>query len=271
MDDPHDINYHMLYCANRGDVDGVRKWIEVGADVNHVWFGGRAMGQGWTALGVALSAGYHFFDYRRPSCDVIMVKELLDLGADPNNDHPRALNFYLNDAMRHGGDSAVDLVAALIARGADVNRNCSIFGTPLRFVHSSLCVRDPKMAVSVAQLLIAAGARIDEKFYDGATLLDCALQRMSYDPWISRALAKCLLRAGAPTTGLEVLRLEEVPNHRHLFAAKTFIDPVVKRGGWKEYARWHKQVLVGLVTKCQPMPDDAAGLVVDFYCPSGGS
>ena len=79
----------------------------------------------------------------------------------------------------------------------------------------------------------------------------------------NRALAKCLLRAGAATTGLAD-DLKESP-------AKTLVDPIVKHDGWNGYALWHKRILVGLVTKCKPMPDDAAGLVVDFYCPSGGS
>ena len=51
----------------------------------------------------------------------------------------------------------------------------------------------------------------------------------------------------------------------------TMLLRAVKRaGGWKPYAAKHKRVLVGLVTKCKPIPDDAAGLVVEFYCPEGG-
>ena len=36
------------------------------------------------------------------------------------------------------------------------------------------------------------------------------------------------------------------------------------------YVAQHKGVLAGLVTKCRPMPADAAGLVVEFMCPPGG-
>jgi hypothetical protein len=129
------------------------------------------------------------------------------------------------------------------------------------------CIRNPKKAVAVANLLISKGALVDAKNDYGMRPLDYALDVHSDGRATSlvlkRALAKCLLRAGAATTGLAD-DLEESP-------AKTSVDLVIKRGGWKKYARWHKQVLVGLVTKCQPMPDDAAGLVVDFYCPSGGS
>jgi len=54
-------------------------------------------------------------------------------------------------------------------------------------------------------------------------------------------------------------------------SARRLVDQVKARGGWREHARAHKRVLVGLVTKCKPgFPDDAAGLVVEFWCPSGG-
>ena len=54
-------------------------------------------------------------------------------------------------------------------------------------------------------------------------------------------------------------------------SARRLVDHVKARGGWREHARAHKRVLVGLVTKCKPgFPDDAAGLVVEFWCPSGG-
>ena len=118
----------------------------------------------------------------------------------------------------------------------------------------------------MANLLIKAGAPVDEKSDLGKRPLDYALRIHHHAATLTarnRALAKCLLRAGAATTGLAD-DLEESP-------AKTSVDLVIKRGGWNGYALWHKQVLVGLVTKCKPMPDDAAGLVVDFYCPRGGS
>ena len=75
-----------------------------------------------------------------------------------------------------------------------------------------------------------------------------------------------LLRAGA-----------EAPCDSRLFYdtwANALVKHVKARGGWKFHAAKHKRVLVGLVTKCtgKPhFPDDAAGLVVEFYCPVGGS
>ena len=74
-----------------------------------------------------------------------------------------------------------------------------------------------------------------------------------------------LLRAGA-----------ETPSDSRLFydnSATALVKRVKARGGWKAYASNHKRVLVGLVAKCtgKPhFPDDAAGLVVEFYCPVGG-
>ena len=74
-----------------------------------------------------------------------------------------------------------------------------------------------------------------------------------------------LLRAGA-----------ETPSDSRLFYdtwANALVKHVKARGGWKSHAAKHKRVLVGLVAKCtgKPhFPDDAAGLVVEFYCPVGG-
>jgi hypothetical protein len=45
---------------------------------------------------------------------------------------------------------------------------------------------------------------------------------------------------------------------------------VERAGGWPAYVLNHKRILVGLVTKCRPVPDDAAGLIVEFMCLPGG-
>ena len=73
-----------------------------------------------------------------------------------------------------------------------------------------------------------------------------------------------LLRAGAV-----------IPHYSRRFylydnPANALVRHVKARGGWKSHAAKHKRVLVGLVAKCKPIPDDAAGLVVEFYCPVGG-
>jgi ankyrin repeat protein len=259
MADAHALQKPLLFMVQRGDIGGVRMFIEAGADVNHVWDGGgEEFAPGDTALIVAISGR----TYTNPS--VNMVNELLALGADASAD----VNTIF-DAIHAVDDGAYpDLVAALVAAGADVQAKRYYLETPLHVVFS---IRYPKKAVAVANLLIKAGAPVDEKNDLGERPLDCAL-RVFYSDGSrmtakllarDRALAKCLLRAGAATTGLAD-DLKESPT-------KTSVDLVIKRGGWKKYALWHKQVLVGLVTKCQPMPDDAAGLVVDFYCPSGGS
>ena len=53
-------------------------------------------------------------------------------------------------------------------------------------------------------------------------------------------------------------------------AAYAMVDQIQRAGGWKEYARQHRRVLAGLVAKCAPLPNDAAQLVVEFWCPEGG-
>ena len=263
MADPTAIQKRLLRCVERYDIDGVRILIEAGANINHVW-----NAEGATALSLAICCRVY-----KPNPSVNMVNELLALGADTSAGRHGNLIFEAIDAVGYGGANP-DLVAALVAAGADVQAKTHYsyyseiprFDTPLHAVLKHIW--DPKKAVAVANLLIKAGAPVDEKSDLGKRPLDYALRIHHHaatltDTALGRALAKCLLRAGAATTGLAD-DLKESP-------AKTLVELVIKRGGWKKYALWHKQVLVGLVTKCQPMPVDAAGLVVDFYCPSGGS
>ena len=261
MNDQTANQHSLLMCAQRGNIDAVRMFIDEGANINHVWGGSSSeIAPGATALGLAI---YSMRTNTNPS--VNMVNELLALGADASAD----VNI-LFDAIRVVGHGLVnpDLVAALVAAGADVQATGGYLSeTPL---HAVLCIRNPKKAVAVANILITAGTPLDTHIH-GQRPLDYALHVVqSPDPRVAatlaarnRALAKCLLRGGASTTGLAD-DLEESP-------AKTSVDLVIKAGGWNEFALWHKRILVGLVTKCKPMPDDAAGLVVDFYCPSGGS
>jgi len=138
------------------------------------------------------------------------------------------------------------------------------------------------MAVSVEELVVSKGALVVPREETNRLVLGRGLAGhflfhvLKFENLIEakmRALAKCLLRVGASPTGLMEDLEEYCGGSGGLLwrTAKTLVDPIVKHDGWNGYALWHKQVLVGLVTKCQPMPDDAAGLVVDFYCPRGGS
>ena len=92
-------------------------------------------------------------------------------------------------------------------------------------------------------------------------------------PRLRRAAAR--LPAGVPRGRAVVAGdLAETPSDSRLFydnPTYALVRRVKARGGWKAYTRHHKRVLVGLVAKCKPIPDDAAGLVVEFYCPVGGS
>ncbi|KAK7236656.1 hypothetical protein SO694_00247010 [Aureococcus anophagefferens] len=80
-----------------------------------------------------------------------------------------------------------------------------------------------------------------------------------------REISLILLRAGA--------HLKVLPSGSAV-RAPVLNDKMIEMvnvGGWQEHVRAHKRVLVGLVAKCKPgFPDDAAGLVVDFWVPKGG-
>lgn len=79
----------------------------------------------------------------------------------------------------------------------------------------------------------------------------------------NRSLAKCLLRAGASTDHLPHKLNKKYPNEK-------MVKEILKRGGWAAHALWHTRLLAGLVSKCAPLPLDAASHVVSFWCPEGG-
>ena len=112
--------------------------------------------------------------------------------------------------------------------------------------------------ISCAAPLINAGARVTDRPGRVGEHIISAIGGNN------REVAKMLLRAGAV-----------IPHYSRLFYANwanVLVKRVQARGGWKSHAAKHKRVLVGLVAKCKPhFPDDAAGLVVEFYCPVGGS
>ena len=153
-------------------------------------------------------------------------------------------------------------IALLLAAGSDANAKTTNGSyTPLLMVNRGGAAE--RKQIACAQLLIQAGARVDDANEYGDTPIWAYVRKGR------RNLAKLLLRAGAV-----------IPNHwptgfsyidwEHSESARRLVDQVKARGGWREHARAHKRVLVGLVAKCKPMPDDAAGLVVEFWCPPGG-
>ena len=153
-------------------------------------------------------------------------------------------------------------IALLLAADADANEKDTFSTSPLMMLALAAWPMEKKIAC--AELLIQAGARVDDADNDGDTPIWAAVRSGH------RKLAKLLLRAGAV-----------IPNHwprglsysewNQSESARRLVDQVKARGGWREHARAHKRVLVGLVTKCKPgVPDDAAGLVVEFWCPPGG-
>ena len=113
--------------------------------------------------------------------------------------------------------------------------------------------------MSCLNLLIEAGADVDAVCNSRRSALDLAL---CHD---LRKAVKILLCAGAKTA-ME-LHPERKPWNEAAFAV---YDRVKAAGDWKAYARKHQRVLAGLVSKCAPLPEDAARHVVGFWTPPGG-
>ena len=232
--------WELRRAAEQGDVERLRELVADGVNVNS----GDDLGE--TALHGA--AGYGHAD---------AVEFLLEQGASVKKTGARG-----RLALHRAAESAsARSVALLLAAGAKAH--CPTFDryTPLFCaIHHSrpssiLCVR----------LLIQAGARVNHStsWYGvpGWTPLHRAIDHGRCD------LVKALLRASAEIRAYPN-NLNRKSSNEAAFAA---VDRVKKAGGWAEFAKQHERVLVGLVTKCAPIPDDAARLVVEFWTPPGGS
>ena len=235
-------------AAELGDVERLRELVADGVNVNS----GDDLGE--TALHGA--AGYGHAD---------AVELLLEQGASV-----KKKGWGGRLALHRAAESAsASSVALLLAAGAKAHCPTSPVTPGGRYNLTPLfCAINHSRPSSIlcVRLLIQAGARVNysTSLYDvpGWTPLIRAIVRGRRD------LVKVLLRAGAEIT--------DYPKNMNGPSSKedpTFalVDRVKKAGGWAEFAKQHERVLVGLVTKCAPIPDDAARLVVEFWTPPGGS
>ena len=199
-------------------------------------------------------------------CDYASVNVLLDAGADPharNCTGHTPLHFVM---LRSSLDTLIN------------NSGYSLFdNTPEVATIKKQCFSSSKACVA---RLLKAGARIDERTNGGETPLDIALQASKLD------LAKIMLQAGAEMSVSTMRRYELLfqgwsgPGSRDPAPRKEFVpsgaallSSIESAGGFKEYARRNRRALMGAVSKCyrRSVPDDAAGLVVEFAWVYGGN
>lgn len=200
-------------------------------------------------------------------CDYASVNVLLDAGADPharNCTGHTPLHFVM---LRPGFQTRYDFKGYLQndARQKDevamMEKQC--------FSSSKACVAR----------LLKAGARIDERTNGGETPLELALQARNPD------IAKIMLQAGAEMS-VSTMRCYQLlfkgwrgpgslaPRSKELDSSgAALLSSIESAGGFKEYARRNRRALIGAVSKCyrRSVPDDAAGLIVEFAWVYGGN
>lgn len=142
---------------------------------------------------------------------------------------------------------------------------------------------------AIVDILISAGADVDLKDKQGMTALDYAA---FYGPAVGdrRGIILALLRAGAshlpqqPRARTDQILRGEVASDRELKkdisrheSSYALIDKFREAGGFKKFAQNHRRILSSIVSKCAcartgspSFCTDAAGHVVDFWCPFGG-
>ena len=255
----------MLDACYIGDVETLRALIESGVDVNV-----RYPGSGGTALREAVTwkgDSSHSVPIERHAA---VIEFLLENGADPNIADEQG------DTPLHCAALKADkfLVRRLLDAGADPNAKKNVYGSHVGDapLHSA-CMLEKKDSAACVQMLIQAGARVNVRDEMGKTPLYWAVLVMRKDP---DTLVKVLLRAGAD---IDMVRQGRGFSSR---ANLDLITAVEKAGGWPAYVLAHRRVVVGLVTKCAPLPadglvtkcaplpTDAAAHVVSFLWPEGG-
>ena len=262
-------SFLMCSAGWRGDVEALRGLVARGVSVN-AW----DRGDGTALKELARSYGGNFACPSRKRSTIERDAEaldfLLEMGADPN------IKDYWGDGPLDNAALRANryLVGRLIDAGADVNakrdRLTHKSDTPL---HQACCLVK-KDSGACAQLLIQAGARINERTTEGHTPLSMAVCKRTANP---NPMIKVLLRAGAEIIktgkrggGNGKLFYQGMYRDNANQANLDLITAVEKAGGWPAFVLAHRRVVVGLVTKCAPLPTDAAAHVASFLWPEGG-
>ena len=250
----------MLDAARIGDVDTLRALITGGVDVNVRHPFGSPLLEAARFKAVRLADSSHSVQEERHTA---AIEFLLENGADPNTVDHRG------KTPLHAAALKADkfLVRRLLDAGADPNAKeksnalgggFSAGDTPLH----SACELERKNNAACVQMLIQAGARVDE--YNDMRQTPLFISMLRRDG----SLVKLLLRAGADIDMARQGRKGELRQWSR--ANLDLIAAVEKAGGWPAYVLAHRRVVVGLVTKCAPLPTDAAAHVASFLWPEGG-
>ena len=166
----------------------------------------------------------------------------------------------LHEAARN---NKIECFRALIELGADVNAVTAAGNTPLHIA----CLNGH---ASCADALCKAGAKLDVlDSHDQSPFCVAVAAVMIINVRKAsgrRRVIQILLRAGVQPHFPSFEEFLQIPRSDAWILAKA----VERAGGWPAYVLNHKRILVGLVTKCRPMPADVAGLIVDFWTPPGG-
>ena len=221
--------------ALRGDLAAINRALDEGADPN-----------------LADADGYNPLIFACENNRVDCAARLIEAGARVDC-HTFSCRTPLNIAVRYG---YADMIRMLLAAGAQVDYQPDVVGrNRLPALYYAMDSRQYLPRTAAVRALLEAGADPNHKF---------VLKRAIYH---GRPILQWLLRAGASNSSInpiieEFRNVDETKDHaKQVFYLRT----VHAAGGFPTYARAHRSLFVGILSRCTPLPAVIIPKIIEYW------
>jgi hypothetical protein len=258
----------VVYAARAGDLDGLRREIDAGVNLETPCEDGTAL--------TILCGDTHVYEGSEED-RIRGVRMLIEAGASLNINRTHVYDIEFQPLGIAAASGNLEVVQMLLEAGADVRETCEMGWTAL---HSSVgaqayphrftgrdATRNVRSLFDCASALLAAGADVNARSsFSGTTpLIVVACVVPSH---LSTPLNAALLRGGATLDRDEIQKRTEGERGG---GWTPYLERVYDAGGWKGYAQAHRTSLVAMLAPKLRLPADVIPIVVDYWAHIGMS